>query len=327
MTKTHICDPHFARKVYENRLDDIRYCTRCLQSCHGKMHLMTCVYNPVTSREAAWATLQPAERKKRVVIVGGGPAGMEAALTAAQRGHRVTVLEREARVGGQVWVGASSPLRCNWARIAEFYGRQAAKGWFEVRLNTEATPETILALAPDAVVIATGSQPNRLGIAGGPPALTVHEVIAGQADVARHAVLFDREGFNRALVAADYLSSRGIALDFVSSLPHIGATVEGMMLEEMLAHLRERGVRFWPGEEVVQWDAPGQLRLRSVQTAAEHVLEGIDTVVATIGSTSVNGLALALRGQVPELHVIGDANTPQTVEQATYQGGRIGRLL
>src|SRR5579871_1373990 len=194
MTKTHICDPHFARKVYENRLDDIRYCTRCLQSCHGKMHLMTCVYNPVTSREAAWATLQPAERKKRVVIVGGGPAGMEAALTAAQRGHRVTVLEREARVGGQIWMGAASPLRRNWARIAEFYARQADKGLFEVVLNRDATPESVQALAPETVIIATGSRPNRLEISGGPPALTVHEALAGRADSARRVLLFDREG-------------------------------------------------------------------------------------------------------------------------------------
>src|SRR4029077_4555121 len=92
MTKTHICDPHFTRKVFEGRLDDIRFCTRCLQSCHGKMDRMTCVYNPLTSRETTWATLQPAERRKRIVIVGAGPAGMETALVAAQRGHEVIVL-------------------------------------------------------------------------------------------------------------------------------------------------------------------------------------------------------------------------------------------
>ena len=103
MTKSHICDPHFTRKVYENRLDDIRYCTRCLQCCHGAIDRMTCVYNPVTSRETTWAVLKPAKRKKRVVIVGGGPAGMEAALTAAQRGHEVTVFERE-KPGGRTGV-------------------------------------------------------------------------------------------------------------------------------------------------------------------------------------------------------------------------------
>jgi NADPH-dependent 2,4-dienoyl-CoA reductase/sulfur reductase-like enzyme len=139
MTKSHICDPHFTRKVYENRLDDIRYCTRCLQACHGRMNEMSCVYNPFASREKEWGDLQPAPLKRRIVIVGAGPAGMEAAWNAGMRGHEVIVLEKADRVGGQIWVGASSPLRKTWARIAEFYERQSRKGIFEVRLNTVAT--------------------------------------------------------------------------------------------------------------------------------------------------------------------------------------------
>ena len=327
MTKSHIADPHFTRKVYEGRLDDIRFCTRCLQSCHGNIPKMTCVYNPVTSREREWAELQPAAARRRVLVVGAGPAGMEAALIAAQRGHAVTVFEQADRIGGQVWVGAGSPLRKPWARIAEYYERQSRKGLFEVRLGTCATAEQVLHYRPDAVVIATGSQPKRLELPGGPAALTVHEAIQGAADGARRVVVFDQEGFSRSLVAADYLSSRGIELDSVTSLLQVTPAVEGHMLDEMIQQLLARAVRFWPGVNLVRWIAPGRLLARDVQTAEEHLFEDVDAVVATIGSTSSTALADELRGYGLELHVIGDANIPQTVEQATYQGGLIGRKL
>jgi pyruvate/2-oxoglutarate dehydrogenase complex dihydrolipoamide dehydrogenase (E3) component len=239
----------------------------------------------------------------------------------------VIVLEKSDRVGGQVLVGAGSPLRKNWNRIAEFYERQGRKGLFEVRLSTEAKVAGVLALKPDALIVATGSRPNRLEIPGGAAALTVHEVIAGKADNAKNVVVFDREGFNRPLVAADYLSSRGVKVQFVTSLLQVCATVEGMMLEEMIHQLRSRGVTFAAGEEIGGWEKSGGLRVRSVQTAQERVIPNIDTVVATIGSTSVSDLARELKDKVPEIHVIGDANSPQTVEAATYMGGRVGRLL
>ena len=326
MTKTHICDPHFTRKVFENRLADIRYCTRCLQSCHGKMDLMTCVYNPVTSREATWATLVPAETPKRVVVVGGGPAGMEAALTAAGRGHTVIVLEREERVGGQIWAGSASPLRRNWARIGEFYERQAASGRFEVRVGAAATAEGVVALSPDVVVIATGSRPHRLDLPGGPPAFTVQEIVAGAADGARCALVLDREGFNRAIVMVDYLSALGVAVHYVTPHLQMAPLVEHWTRDELFARFRERGVRFHPGQDLAEAGLGNAVLLRDVQTGEEERLDGVDAIGAAVGSASVSALAGELRGRVP-VHVIGDANLPQTVEAATYQGGRLGRAL
>jgi len=290
------------------------------------MDRMTCVYNPVTSREREWIPLVRALRAKRVVIVGAGPAGMECALHATARGHVVTVLEQSDRVGGQVHYGAASPLRRSWARIAEFYERQSRKGLFEVRLNTAADVETVLALQPDAVVIATGSRPKRLEIAGGPPALTVHEALDGACNTARSVVVYDNEGFNRPSVAADYLSARNTTVYYLSPQSRLSITGDGMLLEEMTVRLQERGVVFTLGEEIIQWDAPGKLRVRNLADTSEHVLE-VDAVVALIGSEPINALADGLRSHVLELHVIGDAQDPKTVEQATLQGATLARLL
>ncbi len=134
----------------------------------------------------------------------------------------------------------------------------------------------------------------------------------------------------RPFVAADWLSSRGIKVEFVAPYLSIGDTMDGNMRAEMLAKLTEQGVSFHPGYEAISWDDPSiasTLRCRNVQTAEDLTFDNVDGFVATVGSTSWNPLESLLRGQVPELHVIGDANLPQTVEAATYQGARIGRLI
>uniref|UniRef100_UPI0037508C3A FAD-dependent oxidoreductase n=1 Tax=Armatimonas sp. TaxID=1872638 RepID=UPI0037508C3A len=311
---------------FEGRLDDIRYCTRCLQSCHGAMDRMTCVYNPLTSREAmpGWSELIPAATKKRVVIVGAGPAGMEAALTAHARGHEVIVLECSGQIGGQVLLAATSPLRKPWGRIAEFYQRQAKK--LDVRLNTNATEESVLALQPDCVIVATGSKPNRLH-----NTLTTNEVLPSDDYLDRigdknRVLIFDNEGSNRAITVCDYLSALGKEVVFVTPLASIRSTGDTMLLDEFLQHFRKRGVTFYPGYKLTE-SATTKKILRHVDTAEELVLENIELVVGVVGSACNNKLTHELRGKVSELYTIGDANIPQTVEAATYQGARIGRRV
>ena len=344
MTKAHIAEPHFVNKVFENRLDDIRYCTRCLQSCHGKMDLMTCVYNPLTSRELEWKETPSLVRKKRIVVVGGGPAGCEFALQAATRGHDVTVLERSSELGGQVIIGSASPTRANWRKIAEFYQRQAMKGRFTARCDNEATIDSVLSMEPDAVVIATGSRPIRLDVEGGATA-TVHEALAGELDSANRVVILDREGFMRPWVVADRLSSLGVEVVFVTPLLRLSPHIEGWVLDELLrtvagytvagldcsarnpshASLRPP-IRFMPGFDLGAC-AGGNIILRDVQRGDEVVVDDVDALVGAIGSTPVNYLTEQLRACVAEIHVIGDAVSPATVENATFQGARLARMI
>ncbi|MBM3459699.1 MAG: FAD-dependent oxidoreductase, partial [Armatimonadetes bacterium] len=327
MTKAHIADPHFTRKAQEGRPAEIRYCTRCLQSCVGKMEAMTCIYNPVTSREAEWAELKAAPRRKRVVVVGAGPAGMEAALTAAARGHDVVVLEKGDAVGGQVRYASRAPHRRLFGRIWEYYEREAARTRLELRLEREADAPTILALNPDAVVIATGSRPRPAVLTGdGPQPLTVHAALDGAAAGAQHVVIVDREGFTRPIVVADALSAAGTRVQFLTPFLTVSPELNSMSREELHARLAAQNVQFFPGEDAAGW-VSGELLVRNVLTAEARRILGVDAVVIACGSDPVNELGLALEGRVPELHVIGDANLPRTVEEATYQGGRVGRLL
>jgi len=234
----------------------------------------------------------------------------------------VIVLEKSNRVGGQIWVGAGSPLRKNWGRIGEFYSRQARK--LDVRLGIEADADKVMSLNPDVVVIATGSTPVRFSIPG---ALTVHEVVAGKANHAKRVVVLDREGFNRAMVAADYLSAWGIEVDFVTPLNRVGRDVESMMLDELIHRFKERGMRFHPGEDVVRASGKHEIVLKNMASGQERTLSGIDALVATVGSTPVSALADTLRMRISEMHVIGDALAPRTVEDATYEGASLGRTL
>jgi dimethylglycine catabolism A len=154
----------------------------------------------------------------------------------------------------------------------------------------------------------------------------VPAALAGALDGRRRVAVVDREGAYRALVVADVLSARGAEVVFLTPLATVSPSVDGMSRTELAARLAAQGVHFRAGLDAARWHA-GALVARDAFNAAEERLDGIEGVVIVGPSVPVNELAAALDGRTPELHVIGDANQPRTVEEATFQGGRVGRLL
>jgi hypothetical protein len=170
------------------------------------------------------------------------------------------------------------------------------------------------------------TQPEAPAVHPERPILNVWQALDGEAEGHRIVAIIDREGFTRPLVVADYLSSRGAEVELVTPFESVSPLVNGMSREELLGRLRERGVRFSAGEELASWDG-STLQVRSTVTSEERVVPGVDALVIAGGSVSYNPLEAQLLGKVPELHVIGDAVRPATVEDATRQGGYVGRQV
>ena len=326
MTKAHIADPHFVKKVIEGRPEDIRHCIRCLDCL--EIEPVACLYNPVTRRELDWGELRASPAPRRVLIVGAGPAGMEAALTSAGRGHDVVVLEKSLQVGGQVRLAGAGPLRSKFAEVANFYERQAAKGLFDLRVGVDATPDTVLNENPDVVLVATGSRPLRPAVPGldADHLFAVNDVLLGDTDSAAKVLVVDRYGHAPAFVAADYLSSKNIEVEFVAALDRVAQHMgfrDGTLLFQKLS---ERGVSFRAGFDIARVQ-DHQVVLRDLFTGAELSMGPFDAVVVAAGNEPNEALMNSLTQELDEVHAIGAANKSRSIREATVDGASVGRLI
>ncbi|MBI4300867.1 MAG: FAD-dependent oxidoreductase, partial [Chloroflexi bacterium] len=221
MARASRADADFPNKAREGRLDDIRRCIGVNSCIDRGMYerlspgpqdkLSGCAVNPCAGREAEWDKLIPATTKKHVVVVGGGPGGLETARVATERGHRVTLLERDGQLGGLVNIAAKSPSQEILLDFVRWERYQMEKLKVDVRLNTEATADSVLALKPDAVVVATGTRPRRLGIPGDdqPNVVELRDVLQDKATVGERVLVISKEDHMQTLDVANFLAARG----------------------------------------------------------------------------------------------------------------------
>ncbi|HJV67475.1 MAG TPA: mycofactocin system FadH/OYE family oxidoreductase 2 [Geomonas sp.] len=338
MCRGLICDPYLPKKAFEGRMDDIRYCIACNQGCIGRIGMnkpIGCVQNPAVGREKSWGegTLEKAAVRKKVTIVGGGPAGMWAAKMAGRRGHDVTLLDKNENLGGQVLTAMKGVGRDEFGVIARNEKSQVDKAGVKVKLGVEATAEQVLADKPDVVIIATGSKPKThpVGGADGPSIYNVWQVLNGQADLGDNVCLIDYDGHHRASATAEFLANQGKKVHMITSSLFIGAEL-GPTQDLYLTRQRllQKGVTFTPDIAVIE--VAGEQGAKTVK--GFNVYSNIwdqwgpyDSLVLAMGQKADDALYLELKGKVPELFRIGDSVAPRKVDMAIWEGHRVGREI
>jgi 2,4-dienoyl-CoA reductase-like NADH-dependent reductase (Old Yellow Enzyme family)/thioredoxin reductase len=325
-----LADPLRVHKLKAGRRDEIRPCIG-YNECHMFHQApinMLCAVNPFATREAQLRA-EPAAVSRRVVVVGAGPAGMEAAAMASERGHTVTLIEREPEVGGQLLAVARQPGQDLVLDFVRFQRRRLELTGVDVRVGSAATADAIVAERPDVVLVATGAKPYLPAIPGIDRAhvVTAVDVLMERAAL-RGRVLVVAGGNDHIapLAVADFIAERGHQVHLIAETIDLAPRVEKRTLHLQLRRLAEKDVRLTPMTILAAVGDNG-VEVADTLTRARRSIEGIGTVVIACGGTAVNDLQANLKGRVPEVHAIGDALAPRRLIHAVHDGARAGHAV
>lgn len=339
LVRALIADPEWVNKAQDARENEIRACTGCNQGCYGNLtqgYPITCVTNPSVGREATLGsgTLTRAATRKRVVVVGGGPGGLEAAWVAAARGHDVTLLERSPVLGGKIRLAAMLPGRAELSAFADWRADECARRGVDVRVGVDADRSTVLAFAPDAVIVATGghasvstpSKSHPMPIAGSDQRWVLdHERALLEADsLGAHVVILDAIGHIEAIGVGHYLAERGREVTIVTPL-HSPLLLDAETMQKALPRAVRAGVRWRPNTAIVAI-GDHEVTVADVMSYAIDTLAADHVVIRTHGVAN-DALYHELRGEVAEVVRVGDAVVPRLADRAIFDGHMAARAL
>ena len=345
IVRGQIADPHLVNKALDGRPEDVRGCISCNQMCWGRRsrdYWISCLVNPSAGREFGWGgdTFEAAADRRSVLVVGGGPAGLEAARVAAERGHDVTLVEAGPQLGGAFRLAGLQPRRSQITELIEWYERQLAKLGVKVLINHPVDGDEAAAFGTDEIVMATGSQPAETGFqrfvpaqdampgAERPDACSIEDVMSHNARPGERVVVVDDVGDWRGTGTAWHLAERGHRVTIVSSWPLIGYWIQRTAGDwELRARLRQLGVAWVTEAVVTRWDDAGAT-VRSYLDGAEQLIEADTLVFATtnVPETSVAD-ALAARGFDRPVRLVGDALAARLAVHAIYDGRVAGMAI
>jgi mycofactocin system FadH/OYE family oxidoreductase 2 len=339
VVRGQICDPAFTRKAREGRTESIHLCISCNQYCIGRMGLnlsLGCIQTPATGNELLFPSIVPprsakAQPRPTLLIVGGGPGGMQAAKVAALRSYHVRLYEKQQELGGQVNLLVRVPNRVEFGDVSRNLQREILEAGVEVQLGVEVTAELIEREQPDAVIIATGSLPGLPPVPGTdlPHVATVWQVLQGEknAQPGEYVLVYDQVGFHQATSVAELLAERGCIVEVVTPQFYVGGDL-GITLDLELWYRRvlARGVRLTANHFLASL-GPNSATIINNYTGQPRQLEQLALAVMAIPQTANDALYQQLQGKVKRLFRVGDCLAPRRVEQAILDGERAARAL
>ncbi len=330
MTRALITDPEMPNKAAKEQFDGIKACIGCNQGCIGHFHQgasITCIQNPWSGRELTLAAPAVVKRKKSVLVAGGGPGGLKAALVAAERGHKVSLHEAGAKLGGQANLAAMLPDRSEFGGLVTNLQTELATSSVEIVLNSTVDLDLVRKTAPDETVVATGSTAYWPELAGEDDAHTLdaRQVLSG-ANVGSSVLVADWRCDWVGIGIAEKLAREGHYVRLAVNGLHPGQELQPYLRDTLAAKLHKTGVEIIPYARVMGLDSETAY-LTHIASGEHIILEGVDTTVLAYGGKAERTLELELRNAGIAHHLIGDCLSPRTAEEAVLEGAKVGLKL
>ena len=317
-----LADPDLPRKMSDGKDDEVMLCGHCLQGCFVNVKSglgIGCNINPMVGHELD--EVAPAVRPKRVVVIGGGPAGMQAALTAHRRGHRVTLLEKK-QLGGQFSLAFLSPGKKRMEKPLHSMVRQVKRSGIEVRLGEEVTADKLKTINPDTVIIATGSYPIIPGIPGLQDPITAEEILTGSRETGSRVLVLG--GGMVGVEVAEFLAKQDKQVIVVEILEEIARDMDPISRKMTMKRMAALPVEILTTTQVVRVENG---HVFTNHQGEQSQLGYFDTIVVTAGNRSFNPLSDQLQKERFNIMVIGDADKPGTVYDAVNSGHHGGMAV